>query len=259
MNHRSLGLQLSTMNFKCQAHCCGTIQADANLIQIKRFFLSSSALRAFIFYKKSHLLIDFNFGNAFFPKSKILDYSYYTYLHFLSEIEICLPADRRSIESKREKFKITSLFNDEHNDDDVNNICLGKRIMTQHSMIISFSRIKTKNRRVQQYNTGCLWSVYKQVLTYKTCKTKAEHAIQKTVNKLHQKTVLTGNPKTDSFAFSFANSKKYRYVPTYSLKYSACAKQLVLTFEAVFSIAYAEIFFMRFERILKMHGKIIHF
>ena len=45
---------------------------------------------------------------------------------------------------------------------------------------------------------------------------------------------------------------------TYSLKYSARAK-LLLTFKAVFSISYAEIFFMRFERILKMHGKIIHF
>ena len=82
---------------------------------------------------------------------------------------------------------------------------------------------------------GCVWLTYEEV-----CKTKAEHAISKTVDKLHQKTVLTGNPKTDSFAFSFANSKKYRYVPIHSLKYSACAKQLVLTFEAVFSIAFAK-------------------
>ena len=161
MNHRSLGLQLSTMNFKCQAHCCGTIQADANLIQIKRFFLSSSALRAFIFYKKSHLLIDFNFGNAFFPKSEIqLDYSYY--LHFLSEIEICLPADRRSIESKREKFKITSLFNDEHNDDDVNNICLGKRIMTtlNDHFIFTHKNEKQKSSSIQEGVCGRYISRY---------------------------------------------------------------------------------------------------
>ena len=49
------------------------------------------------------------------------------YSYFLSEIEFASQIEKAAL-SEREKFKITSLFNDEN--DDVNNICFGKRIMT---------------------------------------------------------------------------------------------------------------------------------